>query len=74
MPNYRIAVYMPREERASYNQLVFATEAEAKTYGSDLLSRWLAPSSFEVEATDLPVSAVVQDGTMRLLDLKEERR
>ena len=49
MMTFRILVTMPNEPPVA-NGMRFETEDEAKRYGSDLLSRWTAPTGFTVES------------------------
>lgn len=50
--SYKIEVELPRGEKSS-NQQRFATEAEAKAAGDELLSRWMVPISSKPVATPL---------------------
>lgn len=45
---FKVGVIVPGEREPSFNGLRFKTEEEANAYGSDLLSRWLLPTSFVV--------------------------
>ena len=54
---YKSVVIMSDGERAS-NGLVFQTHEEAHRAGAELLSRWMAPVSHDVEETTDPVNRV----------------
>lgn len=52
--SYRVFVIMPTGERVG-NALRFSTREAADSYGFDLLMRWFAPETYEIEeSTDPP--------------------
>lgn len=61
--SYRVIVIMPDGERVG-NGLRFQTHKEADAWGFDLLCRWFAPESYEVEeSTDAPTHKVLVQPT-----------
>lgn len=60
--SYKVGVKTKGDANWCYNALRFSTEAEAKEYGSDLHSRWMAVESWEVHPSEDPVTARWSDG------------
>lgn len=56
------------EGRWSQNQLVFATEAEAKLSAADLHMRWTTTEDSRAVEVDLPVTARIVNGELELLN------
>ena len=54
--SYRVVVKAKGETQFVGNAIRFDTESEAKAYGKDLESRWMAVSEWKVEASDDPVT------------------
>jgi len=65
MPNFKYGVQLAGESKLSFNAVVFATAKEADLAGRELLSRWFAPTGYEVVETDDPVNYEVVDNTIK---------
>ena len=51
-----------KNDAPATNSCRFATREEAEEAGRELLSRWFAPSGFEVRESEDPVNYRMQDG------------
>jgi len=51
-------------EAPKTNDIALATEADAKAYANDMLSRWMQPTGFHVRESDEPVSHAWVDGAL----------
>ena len=65
MPNFKYGVQLAGESKLGFNAVVFATAEEADLAGRELLSRWFAPTGYEVVETDDPVNYEIVDNTIK---------
>lgn len=61
--SWKVVCIMPDGERVS-NAIRFATEKEAQASGAELLYRWMAPKSFEVEESPDEANSVWNDDSV----------
>lgn len=60
--SWKVEVQVHGERGWSSNQLTFATEREAQTYGHDLFVRWTAVKEWRATRTQSPVTHTIKDG------------
>ena len=71
MAGFKAGIKIPGEAGLSFNAQIFATAEEADGAGSELLSRWYAPTGYEVVPVEGAPNYAFVDGKSKRLEVAE---